>query len=381
MMALLASPTSPSEALLVRGGSQHQPAEAPDPDDKVAGVKGGDRREAAASLEQTVRCAPAAEQPGARITQHFQAIHKLVDGPPGSAPIEQDAAAIGRVQKRLAGMGGGLGKTDVLTGSSQDQAGAIESCASWPCSCPRPVSALVAQIGTRARRRRALRPGRSLRDATRPKSSRRAANSWRGAIPSFGRGPDLALADFATMFAPAGVFDTFFSNRLDPLVDTSTNPWHWKEGAGGIGSNVPLAQFQAAERIRQVYFPPGSPVPAGALQPHPRISRSRRGSQGPAARARCRRPDGPVPLRSVRERSCSCGRARRPARPRCCSRRAAEGPSRSYQGPWAFFHLLDDASIQPQSDVRYRGDVHGRHITTLAVTLEAAFGAQSVRSQ
>jgi type VI secretion system protein ImpL len=29
------------------------------------------------------------------------------------------------------------------------------------------------------------------------------------------------------------------------------------------------------------------------------------------------------------------------------------GPNRSYQGPWALFHLLDDASIQPQSDVRY----------------------------
>ncbi|HXD26516.1 MAG TPA: type VI secretion IcmF C-terminal domain-containing protein, partial [Propionibacteriaceae bacterium] len=29
------------------------------------------------------------------------------------------------------------------------------------------------------------------------------------------------------------------------------------------------------------------------------------------------------------------------------------GPNRSYQGPWALFHLLDDATIQPQSDVRY----------------------------
>jgi len=29
------------------------------------------------------------------------------------------------------------------------------------------------------------------------------------------------------------------------------------------------------------------------------------------------------------------------------------GPNRSYQGPWALFRLLDDATIQPQSDVRY----------------------------
>jgi type VI secretion system protein ImpL len=29
------------------------------------------------------------------------------------------------------------------------------------------------------------------------------------------------------------------------------------------------------------------------------------------------------------------------------------GPNRSYQGPWALFRMLDEASIQPQSDVRY----------------------------
>ena len=29
------------------------------------------------------------------------------------------------------------------------------------------------------------------------------------------------------------------------------------------------------------------------------------------------------------------------------------GPNRSYLGPWALFHLLDEASVTPQSDVRY----------------------------
>jgi type VI secretion system protein ImpL len=32
---------------------------------------------------------------------------------------------------------------------------------------------------------------------------------------------------------------------------------------------------------------------------------------------------------------------------------AGAGPNKTYQGPWALFRLLDDTSIQPQSDVRY----------------------------
>jgi type VI secretion system protein ImpL len=52
---------------------------------------------------------------------------------------------------------------------------------------------------------------------------------------------------------------------------------------------------------------------------------------------------------------------------------AGAGPSRSYQGPWALFHLLDNGSVQPQpqSDVRYQVTfTAGSH--NAGVTLEAA---------
>jgi type VI secretion system protein ImpL len=46
------------------------------------------------------------------------------------------------------------------------------------------------------------------------------------------------------------------------------------------------------------------------------------------------------------------------------------GPNHTYQGPWALFHLLDDASVQPQSDVRYLVTLSaGGHLARL--TLEA----------
>jgi type VI secretion system protein ImpL len=47
------------------------------------------------------------------------------------------------------------------------------------------------------------------------------------------------------------------------------------------------------------------------------------------------------------------------------------GPNRTYQGPWALFRLLEDGSVQPQSDVRYLVTLSagGR---TARVALEAA---------
>jgi len=49
---------------------------------------------------------------------------------------------------------------------------------------------------------------------------------------------------------------------------------------------------------------------------------------------------------------------------------AGAGPNRAYQGPWALFHLLDEASVQPQSDVRYLVTLRAAN-RTARVTLEA----------
>src|SRR5581483_6829703 len=120
-----------------------------DADSKVASVKTA-IAEKLQRFEQTFGAAPAAEQPGARITQHFQAIDRLIEGPAGAAPIEQTLAAIGRVQKRLAGLGGGLGKTDALTGvGSQDEASALEDLRVVTMQLPPLVASLVVQIGSK----------------------------------------------------------------------------------------------------------------------------------------------------------------------------------------------------------------------------------------
>ena len=298
----------------------------------------------------------------------------LLEGPAGSQPIEQTLAAIGRVQKRLAGMGGGLGKTDVLTGvGSQDEAGALEDLRVVAMQLPAPVSSLVVQIGHKGEAAASAEAGQELTQRYQTEVIAPCRQLVAGHYPFVADGPDLALADFAGMFAAGGVFDTFFKTRLDPLVDTSTNPWHWKQGAGGIGSNVSLGQFQAAERIRQIYFP------AGSSQPQVRFSLTPeyldRGVDRRAQRLMLEIDGQSIQYRydSPRAQSLvwpgpSPGQASL-----LFEEGAGGGPSRSYQGPWALFHLLDIGVIQPlpQSDVRYRVTfTAGNH--NAAVTLEAA---------
>ena len=135
-------------------------------------------------------------------------------------------------------------------------------------------------------------------------------------------------------------------------------------GIGGSGSL--LAQFQAADRIRQMYFPPGAQLPAMhfSLTPEsldsavPRLAIDIEGQSveyrhGPLRSQPIAWP-GPAPgqVTVLFEES------------------GGGGPNRSYQGPWALFHLLDEASVQPQSDVRYLVTLSaGGHIARL--TLEA----------
>jgi type VI secretion system protein ImpL len=165
-----------------------------------------------------------------------------------------------------------------------------------------------------------------------------------------GSGVDVALADFGRLFGTGGVFDTFFRERLAPLVNTSTKPWRWKEGAAAVGgSSSLLAQFQAVERIRQIYFRPGAQLPELRfnLQPDYLDAAVRRLSveldgqtldyrHGPP-RSQAFLWPGPAPGTAsiVFEES------------------AGGGPNRTYQGPWATFRLFDDATLQPQSEVRF----------------------------
>jgi type VI secretion system protein ImpL len=383
VMGLLASPTSPLKRLLVLIEDNTNLLKAPPTPaaDKVGSVK-----EAIAAklgnLEKMFGTAPTAEKPGTRTTKHFETLNKLVDGPPGAAPIDATLKAIGQIQQQLSAMGGGLGDTSALsTATSQAQASAVEQLRMAAMQLPGPIAGIVSQVGSKGVAVTRAAAGTELANRYRTEVAAECQQLVAGRYP-FARGNnDVALADFGRVFGPGGVFDTFFRERLSPLVDTSTNPWRWKQGAAEIGgSGSLLAQFQAADRIRQMYFPPGAQLPALRFNLSPEsldssVPRLAIDIDGQALEYR----HGPIHSQPMAWPGPSPGQVTV-----LFEEGGGSGPNRSYQGPWALFHLLDEASVQPQSDVRYLVTVSaGGRIARL--TLEAAsvrnpFGRNELRS-
>jgi len=71
---------------------------------------------------------------------------------------------------------------------------------------------------------------------------------------------DVAMQDFARLFAPNGLIDGFFNDHLRDYVDTRARPWAWRpvnDTDLGISPAI-LQQFQYAAEIRDAFFAGGN---------------------------------------------------------------------------------------------------------------------------
>jgi type VI secretion system protein ImpL len=70
---------------------------------------------------------------------------------------------------------------------------------------------------------------------------------------------DIPLGDFAHLFAPNGMIDTFYTQQVQQFVDTSNATWR-VQAVNGVAppiSQGALAEFQRAENIKQLFFAAG----------------------------------------------------------------------------------------------------------------------------
>lgn len=347
LLGILSSPASPLKGYLAAVASNtdlRQPA-APAAANPLAA--------AAAQLANTLGAPPpGTDEPGTAVTKHFESIRTLMSGPPGAAPIDGVLASLGQTQKQLQAMGGGLGNASALDSLSKSgQAEALQSLQQQAKLLPAPVGAMVAQIGTRSE---SLAVGQA-RDELSRRYDEQVAKECRELIEGrypFARGStnDLPLADFGHVFGYGGVFDTFFRDNLSALVDVSRTPWRWREGAASIGGSAGmLRQFQQAQRIRDVYFKPGSQLPEARFNLTP-------DTLDVATTRFALDIDGqPLEYRHGPQQSKAMvwpGGSGVGAATVIFEERSGSGPSLSRQGPWAWFRTLDAAQITRDSDTR-----------------------------
>jgi type VI secretion system protein ImpL len=63
------------------------------------------------------------------------------------------------------------------------------------------------------------------------------------------------------VFGFDGLFDKFFNDHLAKQIDTSGATWTWRPGSVNPSQRL-LEQFQAARRLRDMFFPAGSKAPS-----------------------------------------------------------------------------------------------------------------------
>ena len=296
-----------------------------------------------------------APKPGAQVAAHFEPIHQLVAAPPGTpAKIDAVLAKMGQIQQQLLSVGSGLGETNPLQALARSGRGDIvKSMQQDAALLPPVIGTLISQIGGRTEAAAVSQARSELESRYQQDVMRECTAIINGRYPfSPGSAIDVPVADFGRLFAAGGVFDAFFKANLEPLIDTSRSPWTWRSGVSGsaigISANV-LRQFEAAQRIRDVYFRPGAQLPEMQFTVTPV-------SLDAAATKLVLEIDGQsFEYRHGPERSLP---AKWPgpspgAAAVSFEDRAGAKPNLVFQGPWAWFRLLDAGHPQPESDVRY----------------------------
>ncbi|MBA1147254.1 type VI secretion system membrane subunit TssM [Ectothiorhodospiraceae bacterium WFHF3C12] len=292
-------------------------------------------------------------RPGARISEHYQPLHRLVDDGSGAAPLDRIVALLGDLYAQLDSMGGGLGQQDVVSVLSRSGGrDALRELRLVAEQAPAPLGAWLGQLAGKGQEvaLRSLRGEINQRFRAQVFAECRAvvqdrypfyANSDRG----------VPLSDFANLFGPGGVFDTFFQEHLAPLVDTSGQRWRWRSQNGadlGIPDSV-LVEFQRARSIRRMFFADGSGTPRLRFQLTPeyldgRVRRFSLSVDGETLDYRHGPPRGsnftwPGPDNGLVIAEFEDRGGRR--------------PSVRFDGPWALFRSLQGGRLSTESETRF----------------------------
>jgi len=291
-------------------------------------------------------------KPGTQVTEHFAPIHALVSGAPGQTRIDMVLDKIAVVAQGINSCGSGIGQKSAEQCAKQDP-GAVKALSQEARTLPAGVGPLVATIATAVDRAGVHELAKDLvgsYDAEVLHDCQDVVGSRYPFDPNSRE--DVPIADFGHVFGYGGLFDTFYKAHLTDLVDTKTRPWRWKTSETGAlpAPEALLRRFEAAETIRRMYFPSGSDKPEFRFSLTPatldsEALRVKLDVDGQTVEYRHEQPRA-TPLKWPGPANGSAGIA--------FEARGGGHPNLAYQGPWAWFRLLDQGQPQAQQGALYR---------------------------
>jgi type VI secretion system protein ImpL len=381
-LAILSGPTSPLRGLLKAVDDNTYIVKPPDP--AKPGIIGGIGSRIGGALERgRARLGVPTVVPGAQITAHFEPIHRLLAGDKGSAPIDAILNKLRELQQKVEPLGA-LGGPDVK--DPQAIAGIGETANALKrdaVALPPSIGSVVTQVANGATA--AVRGDLSVTLESRYQQDvvRECTAIVASRFPFVPGSPtDVPLADFGRLFGYNGVYDMFFKTELASLVDTSRSPWAWRRDASGaaVGGSVSmLRQFEAADRIRTMFFRSGSQDPEvrfsiAAVDLDAGAVRFTLDVDGQAFDYR----HGPVIAKPMTWPGPNPGRAIA-----TFEERAGGRPNIAAEGPWAWFRLIDQAQVQRETDAVYVVTIekngHESRIRVESISIRNPYGNQALQ--
>jgi type VI secretion system protein ImpL len=391
-LKILAAPTSPLRGLLqtVDANTHLLPGPGEAPTGKVAQAEQAfqDKMRKLINEGRDLAGITNGPIPGTQVTAHFAALHHAVVGAPGaapgSAPLDAVLNKIGQIQQQLEATGNGFGETDPVQGLVRSGSGdLVRSLKSDAALLPPAVAAIVSQIGGKSEGA-AVSQARSELDARfRQNVVRDCTTVIQGRYPfTANAANDVPLADFGRLFGFGGVFDAFYKENLDKLVDATRHPWTWRVGVNGaaVGASAGmLREFEAAQQIRDFYFRQGQMPEVHFMVTPTELDTG-------ATRVLVEIDGQPFDYRHGPERNWQAvwpGPNPGVAAVSFEDRSGAH-PNQAFQGPWALFRLLDVGQIRATSATHfvltYQLGGHEAQIAIEAASIRNPFGKQILQS-
>ncbi len=203
---------------------------------------------------------PPPEVPGAAIEAYFKPFQIMVDGQPGSRPIDALLENLSELDRQLVLAAENPAQAKQALEQVEVQVASLRANVS---RLPQPVAGMIDRVAKDAAGDANASSIAQIAEAMAENVTGPCQQIVANRYPFVKSDRDVPLGDFAKLFAPGGVIDKFFAANLDPLVSRTGKPWVWKANPNLTRklSETTLRQFQQAADIRDAFFPTGGGSP------------------------------------------------------------------------------------------------------------------------
>ncbi len=239
---------------------------------------------------------------------------------------------------------GGTGAA--TAGAQQEIGGAVNKIRMSASYAPEPVSDWINELADQSE---GLIAGKTMsvldarwRSEVVPFCRRAIANRYPFTLDS---DSEVSLQDFGQFFGPGGKLDQFFNNNLAEYINTNASPWRVKSSVSDVIhiNSAALSQMQLARAIQRAFFSQGGNMPATSFDLKPvRMDPNTTHFMLNIDGQRINYSHGPLVSQTLKWPSSSTfSQVQIQFSPETSS-----GGSRTENGAWAWFRMLDSSNIE-----------------------------------